>query len=198
MSSILFLLHEGSRLLTVRGILPRSVWRVCSLAEIQMWALKTMGACANGYPHATGGTRVRSATMEHNAQDNERELCPVIICNLDFIIARWCAAVQQRLHRYRTRVDAFPCYRSRIDNSFCIRRRLITQLFSRSRMFESRTSLNLDAKFVDRFLSISIEYMSYVSYVCVYVWLLCTRVSSYFIRCGYNFTLIWTRRISTR
>lgn len=31
--------------------------------------------------------RVR-ATMGHNAEDNERELCPVIICNLDFIIAR--------------------------------------------------------------------------------------------------------------
>jgi len=89
-------ISEGSRLLTVRGILHRSVWRVCSLAGIQTWALKSMGARANGYPHAIGRTRVRSATMEHNAQDNERELCPVIICNLDFIIARCadaCAAV---------------------------------------------------------------------------------------------------------
>ena len=26
--------------------------------------------------------------MARNAEDNERELCPVIICNLDFIITR--------------------------------------------------------------------------------------------------------------
>lgn len=69
--------------------------------------------------HRTGVT----ATMEHNARDNERELCPVIICNLDFIIARCAAAatamvvatvvrrcrrwsVAVRLRRYRARFTA--------------------------------------------------------------------------------------------
>jgi len=49
-----------------------------------------------------------TATMRHNARGNERELCPVIICNLDFIITRWCIdAYIATADARRTQVDAF-------------------------------------------------------------------------------------------
>jgi len=94
-----FFLRESRRVAALNG--PRYIHRwymhsACTHIPRRgfKWALKPMGARVQ--TSRSGRTGLFSVTMGHNVWNNERELCPVIICNLDFIIARW-------LHSHRMR-----------------------------------------------------------------------------------------------